>query len=153
SNFSRGSGRLARSGYLAAWMDSSSSSMSSRLSVIRRCWACSTTSVIASLTVSTGSSTIRGRVGGGLAGAVGRNSSSEPVSEARLNLLMGTSRVVAVQDRVSELAVGLGALRGAGVLEDGHRRQRGLGESNRVLDREVVDQLAEGLPHQLEDLL
>src|SRR5215472_15254176 len=101
----------------------------------------STTSVMASRG---SSSTTRGRV-------VGRKSSSEPASETRLNLLI--SCVVAVQDFLCQPPVGTRAFGRAGVLQYGDRREGGLGETDRVLDREVVDEVAEVLPHQLQHLL
>src|SRR5436309_1879641 len=115
-------------------------SMSSGVSE-SRCWlAWSTTSVIASLISTVGSSsTTRGRL-------VARNSSSEPASETRLNLLIReTSRVVAVQHCLCKLSVGVGAFGGAGVLQDRGGRQRRLRETDRVLDGEVVDEVAEML--------
>src|SRR5262249_19929028 len=136
-------GRLARSGYLAAWMASSNSSISSRLMLILYWRPCSTTSVIASVG---SSSRTRGR-------EVGRKSSSDPASETRLNLLIRTSGVIGVQDFLSQLPVGVRAFGRAGVLQDRDRRQRRLREADRVFDGEVVDEVAEVLTHQLQHLL
>src|SRR5215472_8950013 len=125
-------------------MASSSSSISSRVMLIRYWRPCSTTSVMAS--VGSSSSRTRGR-------EVGRKSSSDPASDTRLNLLMRTSGVIAIQDFLSQLPVGVRAFGRAGVLQDRDRRQGRLGEANRVFDREVVDEIAEVLTQQLQHLL
>src|SRR5215472_10285140 len=125
-------------------MASSSSSISSRVMLIRYWRPCSTTSVMAS--VGSSSSRTRGR-------EVGRKSSSDPASDTRLNLLMRTSGVIGVQDFLSQLPVGVRPFGRAGVLQDRDRRQWRFGETNRIFDREVVDKIAEVLAHQLEHLL
>src|SRR5438445_6296728 len=105
----------------------------------------------------TGSGSVSARTSGVL--EVSRKSSADPSSETRLNtrgnglLRLDRGGRRALDDRLGEGAVGVGAFGAARVLEDRHTGQRRLRKPDAVLDDDVEDDVAVALANQLQHFL